>query len=302
MNKEKFNLDKPKKEAKKHKKKSISLINELKIDKEKKEKDLLPEEIESYYWEKLYKEKLDKIKDNKDFKKAAINDLENDINQGQNGNGWNANWAFRRISSYKNLGIFKKQVKEQLELIKEDKDFKKAAIDNLKNDINQGKNGNGRNANWALISISNYKNIGIFKKQIKEKLELIKEDKDFKKAAFDDLKNDINQGQNGEGGNANWALMSISDYKNLGIFEKQVKEKLKFIKADKNFKKAAFDDLEKRIKLGQNGNGWDANLALWSILSYKMASEFWQDLAQEKRSQMARKTQKQDIRKRPEIR
>ena len=157
MNKEKLNLDKPKKEAKKHERKSISLINELKIDKEQKEKDLLSEEIESYYWKRIYQEKLDKIKDDKDFEKAAIDDLEDDISQGQNGNGRNANLALRRISNYKRLGIFEKQIKEQLELIKKDKNFKKAAFEDLENDINQGKNGDGEHANVALWIISIYK-------------------------------------------------------------------------------------------------------------------------------------------------
>src|SRR6056297_1627206 len=110
MKKEKFNLDKPKKEAKKHEKKSISLINELKIDKEEKEKDLLPEEIESYYWEKLYKEKLDKIKDNKDFKKAAINDLENDIKKGKSGKEINPKWVLWTLSNLKNLNLYPKEL------------------------------------------------------------------------------------------------------------------------------------------------------------------------------------------------
>ena len=49
MNKEKLNLDKPKKEAKKHEKKSISLINELKIDKEKESENFLSEELEAKF-------------------------------------------------------------------------------------------------------------------------------------------------------------------------------------------------------------------------------------------------------------
>jgi len=159
MNKEKLNLDKPKKEAKKHERKSISLINELKIDKEQKEKDLLSEEIESYYWKRIYQEKLDKIKDDKDFEKAAIDDLEDDISQGKNGDNSNANWALMSILSYKNLEIFEKKAEEKLKEIKGDKDFKKSAFDDLENDINKGKNRDGVNANLALWIISSIKNI-----------------------------------------------------------------------------------------------------------------------------------------------
>src|SRR6056297_2168069 len=162
MNKEKFNLDKPKKEAKKHEKKSISLIDELRIDKEQKEKDLLPEEIEAYYWKRIYKEKLKLIKEDKDFKKAAFKDLENDINQGQNGEGGNANWALMSISGYKNIGIFKKQIKEKLKFIKADENFKKAAFDDLEKRIKSGQNGDGWYANWALRKLSSYKKLGIF--------------------------------------------------------------------------------------------------------------------------------------------
>src|SRR6056297_1064531 len=107
MNKEKFNLEKPKKEAKKHKIKSISLINELKINQDESEKDLLPEEIESYFWQDLYKQKLDEIKESEDFKKAAIKYLEGYIKSGKNGDGVDAGWALYTISSIKDLEIYK---------------------------------------------------------------------------------------------------------------------------------------------------------------------------------------------------
>src|SRR6056297_1087915 len=191
MNQEKFNLNKARKEAEKHEKKSVSLVNELKINKKEENEDFLEEELEANYWRDLFEEKLDKIKDDEDFKKAAIKDLENDIKSGKNGNGGNANWALRAISALKNLNLYKKEFKEKLDKIKDDEDFKNAAINNLEYDIKKGKNGDGNNAVWALYSISALKDLSFYKKEIKEKLKEIKDDKDFKKAAINNLENDI---------------------------------------------------------------------------------------------------------------
>src|SRR6056297_1810778 len=154
MNKEKFNLEKPKKEAKKHKRKSISRIDELKINKDKKQEDLLPEEIEAYFWQDLYKQKLNEIKQSENFQKAAIKDLENDIKKGKNGDGYDASLALQIISSIKGLKIYKKEFKQKLNEIKQSEDFKKTVIKTLEDLIKSGKNGDGYNASWTLHTIS----------------------------------------------------------------------------------------------------------------------------------------------------
>jgi len=302
MNQEKFNLNKARKEAEKHEKKSVSLVNELKIDKKEESQDFLEEELEANYWRGLFEEKLDKIKDDEDFKNAAINNLENDIKSGKNGDGCNAVWALRTISALKNLSLYKKEIKEKLKEIKDDEDLKKAAINDLEADIKEGKNGNGFHANYVLRTISALKNLSLYKKEIKEKLNEIKNDDNFKKATIKDLENDIKKGKNGNGGNANWALRAISAFKNLSLYKEEFKEKLDKIKDDEDFKKAAIKDLEDDIKLGKNGGGFDASWALKTISALKNISEFWQDLAQEKRANMARDNKEsEDIPKRPEL-
>jgi len=295
MNQEKFNLNKARKEAEKHEKKSVSLVNELKINKKEENEDFLEEELEANYWRDLFEEKLDKIKDDEDFKKAAIKDLENDIKSGKNGNGGNANWALRAISALKNLNLYKKEFKEKLDKIKDDEDFKNAAINNLEYDIKKGKNGDGNNAVWALYSISALKDLSFYKKEIKEKLKEIKDDKDFKKAAINNLENDIKSGKNGGGHSATWSLRTISSLKNLSLYKKEIKEKIKEVKNNKEFKKAVIKRLE-------NGIGLNAVWALETVSVLKNISELWQDLAQEKRANMARDNKEgEDIPKRPEI-
>src|SRR6056297_67742 len=197
MNKEKFNLEKPKKEAKKHKRKSISLIDELKINNEKKQEDLLSEEIEAYFWQDLYKRKFDEIKQNEDFKKTVIKELEDDIKRGKNGTGGNARWALRTISSIKDLKIYKKEFQQKLNEIKQSEDFKKAAIKHLEDDIKSGKNGNGYDGSWALYTILSIKDLEIDKKEIKQKLNEIKQSEKFKSAVIKRLEDDIKSGKNG---------------------------------------------------------------------------------------------------------
>src|SRR6056297_4197195 len=218
MNTEKFNLNKAKREAKKHEKKSVSLVNELKINKKEENEDFLEEELEAKYWRDLYKEKLDEIKDDKDFKNAAINEIENDIKKGKNGSGLNANRALETISALKDLDIYKEEFKEKLDKIKDDEDFKKAAINKIEVYIKEGKNGDGFDAAWALRIISALKNLSLYKEEFKEKLDKIKDDEYFKKAAIDNLENYIKKGKNGYGNNANGALRIISALKNISGF------------------------------------------------------------------------------------
>src|SRR6056297_1137962 len=276
MNTEKFNLNKAKREAKKHEKKSVSLVNELKINKKEENEDFLEEELEAKYWRDLYKEKLDEIKDDKDFKK------------GKNGSGLNANRALETISALKDLDIYKEEFKEKLDKIKDDEDFKKAAINKIEVYIKEGKNGDGFDAAWALRIISALKNLSLYKEEFKEKLDKIKDDEYFKKAAIDNLENYIKKGKNGYGNNANGALRIISALKNSSLYKREIKEKLNEIKVDENFKKTAMNDLESDIKGGKNGDGNNANWALRIISVLKNISELWQDLAQEKMANMAR--------------
>src|SRR6056297_1419246 len=100
MNKEKIDLSKPKKEYEKFQKESESLVDELKIDKEEQEEEILEEELEAKFWEDLYKEKLEEVLDDKDFKEAAIGDLEYNIEKIQNGDSEDANYIFENISAY----------------------------------------------------------------------------------------------------------------------------------------------------------------------------------------------------------
>src|SRR6056297_1229017 len=218
MNQEKFNLNKARKEAEKHEKKSVSLVNELKIDKKEESQDFLEEELEAKYWRDLFEEKLDEIKDDEDFKNAAINKIENHIKSGKNGGGWNAVWVVRTISALKNLSLYTKEFKEKLNEFKDDEDFKKAAINLLENEIKGGKSGNSRAAVWALKTISALKNLSLYKEEFKEKLKEIKNDEDFKKAAINDLEDDIKKGKNGNSRNVNWALKTISALKNISEF------------------------------------------------------------------------------------
>src|SRR6056297_1381060 len=284
MNQEKFNLNKARKEAEKHEKKSVSLVNELKIDKKEESQDFLEEELEAKYWRDLFEEKLDEIKDDEDFKNAAINKIENHIKSGKNGGGCNAVWVLRTISALKNLSLYKKEFKEKLNEFKDDEDFKKAAINLLENEIKGGKSGNSRAAVWALKTISALKNLSLYKEEFKEKLKEIKNDEDFKKAAINDLEDDIKKGKNGNSRNVNWALKTISALKNISIYKEEFKEKLK------------------EIKKGKNGNSRNVNWALKTISALKNISEFWQDLAQEKMANMARDNKEgEDIPKRPEL-
>src|SRR6056297_254240 len=254
MNKEKIDLSKPKKEYKKFQKESESLVEE--------------------------------VKDDEVFKKSAISSLKYDIKSGKNSFGSNANCVLRYISSYKNLGIFEKEADEILKKVLDDEKFKKEAISDLEDDIKSGKNGNGGRANWALRTILNYKNLGIFDKKVVEKLKEILDNEKFKKSAIRNLENRIRSGKDSHGWNTNWALWAISSYKNLGIFEKEVKEKLKDILDDKDFKKTTISNLEDNIKSGQNSNR--ANLALKTILAYKDISEYFKDLADQKIAKNAR--------------
>src|SRR6056297_586323 len=302
MNQEKFNLNKARKEAEKHEKKSVSLVNELKIDKKEKQEDFLEEELEANYWRGLFEEKLNEIKDDEDLKKAAINFLETNIKSGKNGSGLNADWALWLISALKNLSLYKEEFKEKIKEIKDDEDFKNAVINDLETDIKKGKNGNGRDASCALETISALKNLSLYKEEFKEKLDKIKDDDNFKNAAINDLEADFKSGNNGGGHSATWALRTISDLKNLSLYEREIKEKINKIKENENLKKAVINFLENDIKEGKNGNGRDANWALETISALKNISEFWQDLAQEKRANMARDNKEsEDIPKRPEL-
>ena len=302
MNTEKFNLSKARKEAEKHEKKSVSLVSELKINKKEESQDFLEEELEAKYWRDLYKEKLDEIKDDKDFKKAAINNLENEIKSGKNGGGLNANWALWVIPALKNLSLYEKEFKEKIKEFKDDDNLKKAVIKDLENDFKSGKNGGGCNAVWALRTISALKNLSLYKEEFKEKIKEIKEDENLKNAAIKDLENDIKLGKNGNGSNTKWALWTISALKNLSIYKKEIKEKVEEIKDDEYFKETALKDLENDIKKGKNGNSGNANWALKTISVLKNIFELWQDLAQEKRANMARDNKEsEDIPKRPEL-
>src|SRR6056297_873217 len=199
MNKEKIDLSKPKKEYKKFQKESESLVDELKIDKEEQEEDILEEELEAKFWENLYKEKLEEVLGDKEFKRSAISDLEDDIKSGKGGDGFNANWVFRTISIYKNLGIFDKEAEENLKEILNDEKFKNAAISDLEDNIKKGKNGDGWSANWALRAISSYKNFGIFDKEAEENLKEVLDDEEFKKSAISNLEDDIKLGKGADG-------------------------------------------------------------------------------------------------------
>src|SRR6056297_925044 len=240
MNQEKFNLNKAKREAKKHEGKSTSFIGELKIDKTEKQEDLLPEELEARFWSNVYKEKLNEIKNDEDFKRIVIKDVENNIELGKKGDGYNASLALQTVLSIKGLGIYKKKFKEKLNEVKDNEDFKRAVIKDLEWDIKEGKNSNGGYADCALHAILSIKDLVIYEKEFQEKFNKVKNDKDFKKAVIKRLEESIEL-------NAKWALYTISSLKNI--------------------------------------------------------SEFWQDLAQEKRAKMARDNKEGgDIPKRPEIR
>ena len=77
---------------------------------------------------------------------------------------------------------------------------------------------------------------------------------------------------------------------------------LKEILDDKDFKKVAINDLEGDIKSGKNGDGADANWAFWTISAYKNVSEYFKDLAENKKAIKARDDIKtESISKRPEI-
>src|SRR6056297_10650 len=246
MNKEKIDLSKPKKEYKKFQKESESLVDELKINKEEQEEEILEEEIEAKFWGNLYKEKLEEVTDDEDFKKSAISDLENRIKLGKNGDGADANWAFWVISSYKNIGIFNKEVTENLKEILDDEKFKRSAISDLEDDIKSGKNGNGNRANWALRNISAYKNLGIFDSQPDESLKKVLNDKEFKKAAFGYLENRIRSGKDGSGGDANQALWAISVYKDVSEYFKDLADQKIAKKARKEDKG---DNIPKRPEI-----------------------------------------------------
>jgi len=296
MNQEKFNLNKAKREAKKHEGKSTSFIGELKIDKTEKQEDLLPEELEARFWSNVYKEKLNEIKNDEDFKRIVIKDLENNIELGKNVDGYNASLALQTVLSIKGLGIYKKEFKEKLNEVKNNEDFKRAVIKDLEWDIKEGKNSNGGYADCALHAILSIKDLVIYEKEFQEKLNKVKNDEDFKKEVMKELESDIKLGKKGNAANAKWALYIISSMKDLGIYEKEFQEKLNDIKNDKEFKKAVIKRLEESIEL-------NAKWALYTISSLKNISEFWQDLAQEKRAKMARDNKEGgDIPKRPEIR
>ncbi len=142
------------------------MVDELKIDKKEGEDDFLEEEIEAKFWRDLYKEKLDEIKDNEDFKKAAINYLKENTKGGKDGDGFDIRWVLITISSIKDLEIFKEEFKERINEIKNSEEFKKAVIKELEKYIKEGKNGNGRNANRALKIISSMKNISEYWKNL----------------------------------------------------------------------------------------------------------------------------------------
>ncbi|HKL17182.1 MAG TPA: hypothetical protein VJ900_02385, partial [Patescibacteria group bacterium] len=155
----------------------------------------------------------------------------------------------------------------------------------------------------ALYTISALKNLSLYKKEFKEKLNEFKDDEDFKKAAINLLENHIKSGKNGNESNTKWALWTISALKDLDIYKKEMKEKLNEIKDDDNFKKTAINFLETDIKRGKNGDGDNANCALDTISVLKNISELWQDLAQDKKASMARDNKEsEDIPKRPELR
>src|SRR6056297_2366996 len=236
MNKEKIDLSKPKKEYKKFQKESESLVDELKIDKEEQEDEILEEELEAKFWRDLYKEKLKEVLGDKDFIKTAICDLEEGIKLGKSNDGYNANWALKIISNYKNLGIFNRETGEGLKKVLDDENFKKISISYLEDNIKLGKNGDGWNANWALRSISSYTNLGIFDSETGEGLKEILDDKDFKKVAINDLEGDIKSGKNGDGADANWAFWTISAYKNVSEYFKDLAENKKAIKARDDIK------------------------------------------------------------------
>jgi len=302
MNKEKFNLEKPKKEAKKHERKSISLVNELKIDSKEDREDLPPEEVEAYFWKNLYQEKLDEIKDDEEFKRAVIKKIKEYIKKGKKGSGYRANWALRSIFSVKDLKIYKKEIKEKLDEIKDDEEFKKIAIKDLEIDIRLFKNSDGPKVKWALYSILSMKDLEIYKKEIKEKINEIKNDGESKSVVIKGLESNIKEGQKGNGVGASLALRTIFSMEELEIYKKEIKEKLNKIKNSEDFKKAVIKYLENDIKEGKNGNGANAGWALWTILSMKNISEHWQNIVDEKQIQKARKNQKKDIPKRPEMR
>src|SRR6056297_2104205 len=218
MNKEKIDLSKPKKEYEKFQKESESLVDELKIDKEEQEEEILEEELEAKFWEDLYKEKLEEVLDDKDFKEATISNLKHVIKKGKSGDYENASSAIRNISSYKNLGIFENLVEEKLEELKNNENFKWVAIHALEDEIQRAQNGFS-DINGVFKNILVYKSVGIFEDALKdEKIEIIKNDENFKEVAIGNLESNIKIGQGGNGSYANWVLKVISVYRNLGIF------------------------------------------------------------------------------------
>ena len=299
MNKEKIDLSKPKKEYEKFQKESESLVDELKIDKEEQEEEILEEELEAKFWEDLYKEKLEEVLDDKDFKEAAIGDLEYNIEKIQNGDSEDANYIFENISAYKNLEIFKKLSEEKLEQVKDDDNFQESAISNLEYSFQRGQKDNGFYANFAIKNISTYKNLGIFNEIVNKKLEEIKNDENFKQAVINNLEDNIWRGKSNH---VSWAMRAISNCQNLGVFEKVVEEKLDEIKGNESFKRLIIIDLENNIQNGQKGDSHSANLVIRTISNYKNISKYYQKLAEEKKAKQARKEDKdENIPKRPEI-
>ena len=81
MNKEKIDLSKPKKEYKKFQKESESLVDELKIDEKAQEEEILSEEIEASFWGDLYRQILEKIKNDEGLKNRIVDRFNQDIKE-----------------------------------------------------------------------------------------------------------------------------------------------------------------------------------------------------------------------------
>ncbi len=65
--------------------------------------------MEAKFWKNLYESKLAEIKDNNGFQEETIDNLDQDIQAAQSGNGANALWVLTTLSYYKGLNIYEEE-------------------------------------------------------------------------------------------------------------------------------------------------------------------------------------------------
>jgi len=305
MNKEKIDLSKPKKEYEKFQKESESLVDELKIDEKAQEEEILSEEIEASFWGDLYRQILEKIKNDEGLKNRIVDRFNQDIKEDKVSN-------IKNFLFCKEIGICKEEIEKGLKDLKNNESFKNKnmnILDTLNKEIDehQKKNKNYKADPFylflALKNILFQKKININKNKVDKRLKDIKDNDEYQNIMIDYLDKKIEKAKKNNNGYAFVALEVLSVLDSLNIYKKEVAKHLELIKDDSSFKKMAINDIDRTVDNALSAGNYDVYNLFIILSSIENVSKYWQNIVEDKKAIEARDDNKaESISKRPEIR